>query len=159
MDLNRKYTFFIFFIFLGYSCASSSKIEDNIVNVSQSKNIKILSLGDSYTIGTSVCDKCRFPEQLVDSLQVNVEGTFSFPLTIIAKNGWTTTDLLKAIETENISKDYSLVTLLIGVNNQYQRKPFSQYETEFNELRSLMTHFSHSSLINLDFDVANLYKF
>ena len=30
----------------------------------EKKTIKILSLGDSYTIGESVCDTCRFPEQL-----------------------------------------------------------------------------------------------
>ena len=48
--------------------------------------------------------------------------------------GWTTTNLKSAIASQNPTNDYDLVTLLIGVNNQYQNKPFSIYEQEFPEL-------------------------
>ncbi|MBT8394077.1 MAG: SGNH/GDSL hydrolase family protein [Flavobacteriaceae bacterium] len=107
--------------------------DDNSNNNPNSVNLKILSLGDSYTIGQSVCETCRFPEQLKDSLATNIENS-SFELQLIAQTGWTTTNLINAIETENPSTDFDLVTLLIGVNNQYQGKPFSLYEQEFPEL-------------------------
>ena len=95
---------------------------------------KILSLGDSYTIGQSVCETCRFPVQLKDSLINNFDSETQFELKIIATTGWTTTNLIGAIERENIEANYDLVTLLIGVNNQYQNKPFSIYESEFPQL-------------------------
>jgi lysophospholipase L1-like esterase len=93
----------------------------------------ILSLGDSYTIGESVCSSCRFPEQLKDSLSNRYEDT-EYNLNVIAQTGWTTTNLLNAIASANLTEDYDLVTLLIGVNNQYQNKPFSLYEFEFPQL-------------------------
>lgn len=53
---------------------------------------------------------------------------------IIAQTGWTTANLKNAIAAQNPANNYDLVTLLIGVNNQYQNKPFSLYEQEFPEL-------------------------
>jgi acyl-CoA thioesterase I len=98
------------------------------------KNYKILSLGDSYTIGQSVCETCRFPEQLKAKLVSKFDANTSFELKIIARTGWTTSNLISAIASENPSQDFDLVTLLIGVNNQYQGKLFSLYETEFVQL-------------------------
>ena len=97
-------------------------------------NLKILSLGDSYTIGQSVCDTCRFPEQLKDSLIDRLDNADTFTVNIIAQTGWTTTNLISAIESDNPSEDNDLVMLLIGVNNQFQGKLFSLYEQEFPEL-------------------------
>ncbi|MBE8725133.1 SGNH/GDSL hydrolase family protein [Flavobacterium hungaricum] len=94
--------------------------------------INYLALGDSYTIGQSVCETCRFPEQLKQSLVSMYASTIS--LKIIATTGWTTTNLLSAINTQNPDSNYDLVTLLIGVNNQYQHRNFSVYEKEFPEL-------------------------
>ena len=98
------------------------------------RNFKLIALGDSYTIGQNVCEDCRFPVQLKDSLQTyfNVNDTFS--LEIIAQTGWTTTNLKNAIASVEPASDFDLATLLIGVNNQYQNKPFDLYETEFVEL-------------------------
>jgi lysophospholipase L1-like esterase len=93
----------------------------------------ILSLGDSYTIGESVCSTCRFPEQLKDSLAQRFEDS-SWEVDVIAQTGWTTTNLANAINGANLATDYDLVTLLIGVNNQYQSLLFSTYISEFPEL-------------------------
>jgi len=98
------------------------------------QNFKLLSLGDSYTIGQSVCETCRFPEQLKDSLSTKFNPDTNFELKVIARTGWTTSNLINAIKTENLLYNYDLVTLLIGVNNQYQGHPFSLYETEFPQL-------------------------
>ena len=98
------------------------------------RNFKLISLGDSYTIGQSVCEDCRFPAQLRDSLQTYFSEADSLSLEVIAQTGWTTSNLKSAITTAQPPADFDLVTLLIGVNNQYQGKPFSLYETEFVEL-------------------------
>ena len=98
------------------------------------KNIKILALGDSYTIGESVCETCRFPEQLKDSLIIKFDADYNFDLQVIAQTGWTTSNLKSAINTQKPETNKDLVTLLIGVNNQYQNKPFLLYEQEFPEL-------------------------
>ena len=103
-------------------------------------NYKMLSLGDSYTIGQSVCDECNFPVQLKDSLQTVLYND-TINVEIIAVTGWTTTALINSVNPvlendslDNIFKDNDLVTLLIGVNNQFQNRPFELYETEFPEL-------------------------
>jgi lysophospholipase L1-like esterase len=80
-----------------------------------------------------VCETCRYPEQLKASLNAIYPQT-SFSLKVIATTGWTTSNLLSAINTQNPKSDYDLVTLLIGVNNQYQGRDFSLYEKEFPEL-------------------------
>ena len=95
---------------------------------------KYLALGDSYTIGQSVCETCGYPEQLKAALEAN--PNVKIDLKIIAQTGWTTTNLKTAISTQNPTSDYDFVTLLIGVNNQYQNKPFALYEQEFPELVS-----------------------
>ena len=115
----------------GYSNTQSDVTFDILEDLNPPENFKILALGDSYTIGQSVCISCRFPEQLKDSLIVNFDPQDTFSLEIIAQTGWTTTNLISAIATSNPSSDNNLVTLLIGVNNQYQGKPFALYETEF----------------------------
>ncbi|WP_396184950.1 SGNH/GDSL hydrolase family protein [Flavobacterium sp.] len=97
------------------------------------KEINYLALGDSYTIGQSVCETCRFPEQLRKKLEIsNTNNTYKSQ--IIATTGWTTANLISAINAINLAPKYDLVTLLIGVNNQYQNKAFSIYEKEFPEL-------------------------
>jgi acyl-CoA thioesterase-1 len=97
------------------------------------KEINYLALGDSYTIGQSVCETCRFPEQLKKNLG-NLNPNNTYFLKIIAQTGWTTTNLISAINAQSLNSNYDLVTLLIGVNNQYQNRLFSIYENEFPEL-------------------------
>ena len=69
-----------------------------------------------------------------DSLLKEFSSETTIDLKVIARTGWTTTNLIAAIDAENLTTDYDLVTLLIGVNNQYQRKDFSIYESEFPKL-------------------------
>ncbi|MES2545525.1 MAG: SGNH/GDSL hydrolase family protein [Bacteroidota bacterium] len=92
--------------------------------------LKYLALGDSYTIGENVCKNCGYPIQLKNSLQ-KLYPTYPISVKTIAKTGWTTGDLISAINNEDPANDYDFVTLLIGVNNQYQNKPFPIYEKEF----------------------------
>ncbi|WP_242084155.1 SGNH/GDSL hydrolase family protein [Aestuariivivens sediminis] len=134
-----NYVLACYSIIIGLGC-STQHLQDNNINedFNESESLqttfRILALGDSYTIGQSVCESCKFPEQLKDSLVRKFEANYQFELKIIATTGWTTTNLIRAIETENITNEYDLVTLLIGVNNQYQNKSFSIYESEFPEL-------------------------
>ena len=94
--------------------------------------IKYLALGDSYTIGESVTEPERWPNQLVDSLAK--KGIQLGKPTIIATTGWRTDDLRNAMTKAHLKNEYELVSLLIGVNNQYQGKSSSIYASEFEEL-------------------------
>ena len=94
--------------------------------------IKYLALGDSYTIGESVTESERWPNQLVDSLAK--KGIQLGKPTIIATTGWRTDDLRNAMTKTYLKNEYELVSLLIGVNNQYQGKSSSIYASEFEEL-------------------------
>ncbi|AOZ98806.1 lysophospholipase [Flavobacterium commune] len=134
-------TFFTFVI--NTSCSNENSIMESEITPPKTdsslqlptrpETINYLALGDSYTIGQSVCETCRFPEQLKQSLKnSNLQNNFS--LEIIAQTGWTTTNLISAIENKKPDAKFDLVTLLIGVNNQYQGINFSVYEKEFPEL-------------------------
>lgn len=91
-----------------------------------------LALGDSYTIGESVDQSDRWPVQLVDSLKSN-GISISDPM-IIAKTGWTTNELLTAISEADVKQTFDLVSLLIGVNNQYRGLLIDQQKREFEQL-------------------------
>jgi lysophospholipase L1-like esterase len=130
MQWPLKILFFVSFLLSSCSPEQSPPIYvDNPIN----KQFNYLALGDSYTIGQSVCTTCRFPEQLKSRIQTAYPNN-PFLLQVIAKTGWTTTNLLSEINLVNPSTNFGLVTLLIGVNNQYQNKPFSLYEQEFPAL-------------------------
>jgi len=92
---------------------------------------KYLALGDSYTIGTSVSEADRYPEQTVALLQA--QG-IHINLETIASNGWTTGDLLNATNNQPVGRDYDVVSLLIGVNNQYQGRSPEEYKQQFTDL-------------------------
>jgi len=91
-----------------------------------------LALGDSYTIGQSVPDHERFPVQTVVFLRA--KNISIKDADIIAVTGWTTGDLLNALNNNRPKNNYSFVTLLIGVNNQYQGRTLDEYKTQFTEL-------------------------
>lgn len=92
-----------------------------------------LALGDSYTIGQSVDVNQRFPVQTVAMLN-NLGIPFKQP-EIIAQTGWTTAGLLYRIDNSPpASTQYDIVTLLIGVNNQYQGRTQDEYRQQFTTL-------------------------
>jgi len=102
--------------------------------------ITYLALGDSYTIGEGVLAHERWPVQLADAL--NEKGYEVSPPTIIARTGWTTSDLTTAIEAAQINETYDLVSLLIGVNNQYRGLSIAQFRTELVELIDISIAFA-----------------
>jgi lysophospholipase L1-like esterase len=91
-----------------------------------------LALGDSYTIGEAVSAAESFPYQLKETLLKQGHPVES--LKIIAQTGWTTAELQAAIAAETLASSYDLVTLLIGVNNQYRGYALANYSTEFEQL-------------------------
>ena len=93
---------------------------------------RYLALGDSYTIGEAVASDQRWPVMLVKRLR-NAGVEIRQPR-IIAKTGWTTGELLTAVESAKIEPGFELVTLLIGVNNQYRGQGAPEYRGEFEEL-------------------------
>jgi lysophospholipase L1-like esterase len=95
------------------------------------KPIRYLALGDSYTIGEGVDMESRFPQQLVRRLRGD---GLVVQLDVVARTGWTTDELWQEIEDANITQPYDLVTLLIGVNNQYQGDGIEKYSRDFDFL-------------------------
>lgn len=95
--------------------------------MSSQTSSRYLALGDSYTIGESVPAEERFPVQLARQLGLGDPE-------IIAKTGWTTDELNAAIDDAKPRGPYDLVTLLIGVNNQYRGRDAEQYRGEFAAL-------------------------
>ena len=93
---------------------------------------KFLALGDSYTIGQNVQQYERFPAQTVQLLR-SQNLNISDPQ-YVATTGWTTTNLLSATKRQNPPKDFDIVTLLIGVNDQYQQRDTAGYREKFSEL-------------------------
>lgn len=91
-----------------------------------------LALGDSYTIGESVVDSLRWPNQLVSAL--NRSGKEFDSATIVAKTGWTTDELSTAIDNTGLKDRYDYVSLLIGVNNQYRGRSVENFQVEFSQL-------------------------
>jgi len=95
-----------------------------------------LALGDSYTIGEGVPEAGRWPVQLAALLRAR--GSAIDAPRIIAKTGWTTDELDAGIDAAHaadpIPTDHALVSLLIGVNNQYRGRTLAEYETQFATL-------------------------
>jgi lysophospholipase L1-like esterase len=109
-------------------------------NTSEEKKHCFLALGDSYTIGEAVPENECWPMQLVEMFN-NAGKPFSKPQ-IIATTGWTTDELINAIRVENPQGTFDLVSLLIGVNNQYRGYSKEVYATEFLDLLKQAIAFS-----------------
>ena len=124
-----RFVLYITIILLTAGCQKTEIGRATGSTIAVRKHFKYLALGDSYTIGESVGAAGRFPTQLRDSLVQR--GFVCDKDTVIARTGWTTRNLLTAITAAKIANNYDFVTLLIGVNNQYQQRSLAEYETEF----------------------------
>lgn len=94
--------------------------------------INYLALGDSYTIGQSVPSELNYPNQL--TARLSADGIHIDSLKIIARTGWTTGNLQNAINQEQLRPTYDMVSLLIGVNNQFRGQSSEEYAKEFEAL-------------------------
>lgn len=102
--------------------------------------LTLLSLGDSYTIGEQVPAEENFPNQLAAILRSR--GTDIADPVIVAKTGWTTDELQDGIEKSGLTPSYDIVTLLIGVNNQYRGRSLAEYKVQFYSLLQQAIGFS-----------------
>lgn len=92
---------------------------------------RYLALGDSYTIGEGVASSGRWPALLARALRPAYRGESP---EIIARTGWTTDELADAMGKYAFAREYALVTLQIGVNNQYRGRDLQNYRYEFGAL-------------------------
>jgi lysophospholipase L1-like esterase len=128
--------FLLLLAFLSFSCSETDfpPVNDQLNNPDDTVRVipRYLALGDSYTIGQSVDVADRWPIQLAARLtdtRLAVDST-----RIIATTGWTTANLINAIDNAALEPEYDMVSLLIGVNNQYQGRNIDEYRTQFEQL-------------------------
>ena len=139
-----KLSYFLIFII---ACNSSSSFDDETLisidedaSVNQNLNsdnsnqtqFSLLALGDSYTIGEGVNEDQIWPNQFIKVAYENGVD-FSSPR-IIAETGWKSYDLINAIESSNFEIKYDYVSLLIGVNNQFNSRPVNEFENDLDKL-------------------------
>ncbi len=106
-----------------------------------------LALGDSYTIGQGVAEKERWPVYLANALEQG--GIKVGEPRIIARTGWTTADLLYAVKSANLTKNYGLISLMIGVNNQFQGRSLEEFRGQFRELLTISKELAQRNARNV----------
>ena len=133
-----KISCFILLVSFSLVSCTESAVEPELITptgedpTSNTESLFYLALGDSYTIGESVAANERYPVQLGIRL---VPDPANKEVRIIAQTGWTTGDLASALDTTtDLRASYDLVSLLIGVNNQYQGRSLENYAVEFRGL-------------------------
>ena len=136
-------TLFLTLICFIWSCTQTQMPKQ----INSMKTYKYLALGDSYTIGEAVSETERWPVQLMHRLAEN--GVIVEAPRIIATTGWTTNELQQAINVQEPSSDNDMVSLLIGVNNQYRGYDIQQYEREFWELLDQAISFAYGNPSNV----------
>lgn len=96
------------------------------------KNYTFLALGDSYTIGEQVLLSDAFPYQTVQLLRSSLHGHIPMAAPeVVAKTGFTTDELLSFMGQRAFLPEYDVVSLLIGVNNQYRGRPVAEFKADF----------------------------
>ena len=127
-----KHTLIALFICTLMACKHEPLEMINTLPPTIPDTLSYLALGDSYTIGQGVLPNERYPNLLADTLE-----QLGIPMhkpQIIAETGWTTANLITAIDNAQINTTFDFVSLLIGVNNQYQHKPIAEYQQQFEQL-------------------------
>lgn len=99
---------------------------------------RFLALGDSYTIGEGICARERWPQQVVDALRA--EGASIEDPQIIAVTGWTTDELAAGMRAVALRPPYDIVSLCIGVNNQYRGRDPEEYRDQLGSLLERAVH-------------------
>ncbi|MBL6677708.1 MAG: SGNH/GDSL hydrolase family protein [Flavobacteriaceae bacterium] len=119
---------------VGYSNIENDNFELNEIDKVNSNTSKLsfLALGDSYTIGEGVNENERWPNQFVEI--ANENGLEIEKPEIIAQTGWKTYDLLNAISQTNFTQKYDYVSLLIGVNNQFNSRSIDEFKEDLNKI-------------------------
>ncbi len=137
--------FLIFFI----ACNSSNSFDDEDlnsinedINIDESQNLNynslnqtqftLLALGDSYTIGEGVSEDQTWPNQFIQIAYEN--GVDFINSRIIAETGWKSYDLINAIASSNFERKYDYISLLIGVNNQFNSRPINEFKDDLDNL-------------------------
>lgn len=123
------------------SCNSSKNMNPTDTNkpmtdkaTDMADQLTYLALGDSYTIGEGVSESGGYPSQLISKLNSETDKSWAAPQ-IIAQTGWTVDELEKGINKAGIEGNtYDLVTLSIGVNNQYRGLPISKFKDGFESM-------------------------
>ncbi|WP_417887343.1 SGNH/GDSL hydrolase family protein [Zunongwangia sp.] len=140
MKLFYSFLLLIAFAVISISCGSGRTVSQSNKEMDTNAEFSYLALGDSYTIGESVTYSQSWPVQLTENLRA--DGYRMAAPKIIANTGWTTADLIAAVNSEiNVQRDFDIVSILIGVNNQYQNKPLSEFEEELHEIfRKAINH-------------------
>lgn len=145
----------LFFCFLAFSCQSNELDQelDERENEPQTSGSTYLALGDSYTIGQGIAAEGRWPVHLA-SLLVSLKKINVGDPRIIARTGWTTGDLLAHLKTQNLPNDFGLVSLQIGVNNQYRGYisgtfNLEPFRTEFKTLLATSIQFAQKNPKNV----------
>ena len=156
--MRRAILFLTIILFL--SCSDENHLNDNNQNelisndqevlidisnntnqsLTESNNLSFLALGDSYTIGESVSQDQRWPNQMID-LALNKDVLFNQP-NIIAKTGWRTEQLIDTLNKINFIKKFDYVSLMIGVNNQYSLKPIDTFRLDLIKLLDMSIGYS-----------------
>ena len=110
----------------------NSKLNEIDIIKSSVSKFSFLALGDSYTIGEGVEESKRWPNQFIDIAYE--KGLYFEKPKIIAQTGWKTYDLLNAINETNFTKKYDYVSLLIGVNNQFNSRSIYEFEEDLDKI-------------------------
>jgi len=114
-----KYFLIPLCIFILFSCYNEKEINQS--------NLRYLALGDSYTIGEGIEFEDNYPKQIVNKIFL-IDS-----VTVIAKTGWTTDELIDTLNNLQLDK-FDVVSLLIGVNNQFRGYQIDKYVMEFENL-------------------------
>ena len=114
-----KYFLILLCIFILFSCYKEKEINQS--------NLRYLALGDSYTIGEGIEFEDNYPKQIVNQIFL-IDS-----VTVIAKTGWTTDELIDTLNNLQLGK-FDVVSLLIGVNNQFRGYQIDKYVMEFENL-------------------------